>query len=106
MSLSVQLHRLSSKRRGNYPRFDLGINIPQPVRHCGGLVGRCPTLGLGYNLPPNTTDIGGEQKLWVLFRKTGHAGQTFEMIVRGNKFDIVFSGAGVDDGIGKGELVR
>ena len=69
-------------------------------------MGRCPTQGLGYNLPANTTDIGGEQKLWILFRKIGHAGQTFKMIVRGNKFDIVFSGAGVDDGIGKGELVR
>ena len=85
---------------------ELSLNyLPQPVRHFGGLVERCPTQGLGYNLPANTTDIGGEQKLWVLFRKIGHAGQTFKMIVRGNKFDIVFSGAGVDDGIGKGELV-
>ena len=41
-----------------------------------------------------------------LFRETGHAGQAFKMIVRGNKFDIVFSGAGVDDGICKGEPVR
>ena len=45
-------------------------------------------------------------RLCVLFREIGYAGQAFEMIVRGNKFDIVFSGAGVDDGIGKGELVR
>ena len=44
--------------------------------------------------------------LSLLFREIGYAGQAFEMIVGRNKFDIVFSGAGVDDGIGKGELVR
>ncbi len=44
-------------------------------------------------------------RLCFLFREIGYAGQALEMIVRGNKFDIVFSGAGVDDGIGKGELV-
>jgi len=41
-----------------------------------------------------------------LFGEVGHAGQTFEVVVRGDQLNLVFAGAGVDDCIGKGELVR
>ena len=45
-------------------------------------------------------------RLCVLFRELGYAGQTFKKLVGGTQFDIVLSVAGIDAGIGKGELVR
>lgn len=79
---------------------NVGGNRPRVERNATGSPARLRTLG------PVLCLAASIARLCVLFREIGYARQAFEMIVRGNKFDIVFSGAGVDDGIGKGELVR